>query len=199
MSESKLDRLWLIGTFITNKKKARLEALYELTWGAAVGTLPFWLGGFVSLAIQRDVALKLEGSLFYRWWMLSQTTWDKGELLIFAVSCVAPALWLSMHEPATAKPLPHRRPIIAITAIVGILSAVLYALIQAGVTVNPNFVYASSVSAALLAMGVMYLALTYHLLRLPEVPPVNEEMFVADQEDFIKQVQEQKERENGNS
>ncbi len=182
-----LKRVWLFGELLTNKKKARWEAFYELLWAMGVGTIPFWLGGFVLLASSKAGAS--EGDYLSRWWQLSQTTWSKGELLIFAVSLVAPALWLAVNDPESSRPLAHRRPLIGVIGFVAILSAVLYGLIQAQVVVDTRFVITSSLYFSAVAVGALYLALTYHIFRLPDVPTVNEEMLVVDQTDFLTQIQ----------
>ena len=182
---SQVRKFWLVGEFLGNPRAARLAAFYELLFAFLVGTIPFWIGGVVVLAVEH-ADVKGDANWLTLFWVATKGTFEKGELLIFAVSLIAPVFWLVAYEPENAKPLAHRRPIIVTAAFISILCGALYGLVQAKVVADPQFVYAVSCYSVLAAMGVMYLALTYHIFRLP--PVVDENLFVSQQTDLLEQV-----------
>ncbi|WP_251878436.1 hypothetical protein [Achromobacter sp. Marseille-Q4954] len=191
-----LSRTWLIGTYFGISWKERKNSLYEILFGIFIGTLPFLLGGIAIFAMdsRSDVATNLEG--WPRFWLFLKSTFDKGELLLFAVSLVAPALWLATHESDNARPLPHRRPIIIITVAVCIISSFLFGLVQAGVVKRPSFVYQISLWTTGLSVVNMYLTLSYHNFRLlkGEPPRVTEEVIRNRATSFLEQINASKDQ-----
>ncbi len=174
-------RVWLIGAFFQRGTKGRLQALYETCYTLTASAMPFWLGGIIFLALGKGDP---EEPWYWRYFQLAVTTFDKGELLIFAVSFVSPALWLASHEPEGATVLPHKRPILLATGLIGIVSATLYALTQAQIPVQMGIIFWISIVLAVLSILIMYLALTYHTFRLPVVD-LTEEDLRRPQNDFL--------------
>lgn len=174
-------RIWLLGAFFQRGRKGRLQAFYEIWYTLAVSAMPFWLGGVIFLALGKG---DQSHSWYVRYLQMVLTTFDKGELLIFAVSFVSPALWLASHEPEGATVLPHKRPILLATGLVGIVSATLYALTQAQIPMQMSVVLWISAFLAVLAIFIMYLALTYHTFRMPAIE-LNEVDLRRPQNDFL--------------
>jgi hypothetical protein len=180
-------RMWLLGEFLGSTRRARLSSFYELLFGLLVGTLPFWLGGIVILATGQHTDMIHGDWWLAKLWSAAQLTFEKGELLIFAVSLIGPAFWLATNDPEGGGPLPHRRPIMAATFVVVVVCSVLFGLIQAGVIVDRTYVNPLSFYFTLVSIFFMYLALTYHYFRLPQVD-LNEQELLRDQTDLLAEV-----------
>lgn len=179
-------KLWLIGTLFVCSRKTKLNSFYEISFGLIVAILPFFMGGVV-LYVSGKAATEPHLTGMVKFFYLIKSTLDKGELLLFAISLVAPTLWLSSFEPENAKALPHRRPIIVITLLVCIFSTLLFGLTQAGVVKDPEIVYEGSLWLTVISVVNMYLTLAYHDWRLPvgKEPRVSEEFLRKNSNDFL--------------
>lgn len=185
-----LSKTWLFGTFFIIPWKDRKNSFYEMLFGVFLGALPFFLGGMALYAMDSRPELAGETQGLERFWLFLKSTFDKGELLLFAVSLVAPALWLATHDSDDARQLPHRRPIIIITVAVCILSSFTFGLVQAGVVKKPSFVYEISIWMSLASIVNMYLTLSYHNYRLVRgtPPKVTEQTIRSDTTNFLNQI-----------
>ncbi len=181
---------WLIGTYFVIPWKHRKSSFYEILFGVFLGSLPFILGGIALYAMDAKAELVGDAEGLERFWLFLKSTFDKGELLLFAVSLVAPALWLATHESDDARQLPHRRPIIIITVIVCITSSFIFGLVQAGVVKKPSFVYNISLWMSVVSVINMYLTLSYHNYRLirGNPPRVTEQTIRGSTADFLSQI-----------
>lgn len=185
-----LSRTWLIGTYFVIPWKDRKSSFYEILFGIFLGSLPFLLGGVALYAMDSRPELAGGAQGWDRFWLFLKSTFDKGELLLFAVSLVAPALWLATHESDDTRQMPHRRPIIIITVVVCILSSFIFGLVQAGVVKKPSFVYEISLWMTVASVVNMYLTLSYHNYRLirGEPPRVTEQTIRSGTANFLTQI-----------
>lgn len=176
--------IWLIGSFFQKDVSGRVSALYEIIFGLLIGTLPFWVGGIVLLVRDTPSSATADISIFLKYWLATRKTFERGELIIFAISFLAPAFWLVSHEPEGARTLPHKRPIATLSLIVIIVGITLFSLIQSGTTVDMPAIFSISLWLAASAIFIMYLALTYHGFRLPK-PDLNEKDLTRSRDVFL--------------
>lgn len=183
-------KLWLIGEFFVVSGRNRWWSFCEICYAIAAGMLPFIFAGLVFYLMDSKPDLVGDRDGVFKYLVLLKSTFDKGELLLFAVSLMAPALWLSAHESSETLRFPHRRQIILTTVLVFGFSVFTYALVQAGVVKKPESVFSLSVWLTVFSVVNTYLTLTYHNSRAAkgEPPKINERGLVKKTNDFLAAV-----------
>lgn len=182
-------RIWLFGAYFQREYSGRVTALYEVLFSFIIGTLPFWIGGIVLVARGKGLPVSSDGYFFEQYWNATRSTIERGELLIFAISFLSPALWLAAHEPEGGATLPHRRPIMIGTFLIAVIATALFALIQAELSLDMPAIYKISLWLTGIAILLMYLALTYHGFRTPKMD-LNESDLRRPQNRFIDEFAE---------
>lgn len=169
---------------------SRKTSLYELLYGFIIGIFPFILGGAALYLMGSKSELVGTATGWDKFYILFVSTLNKGELLLFAISTVAPALWLATHEADDARRLPHVRPIVFITVAVFIVAVFLFGLIQAGVVKESETIFKLSLWVTMASLFNMYLTLTYHNYRIIKgrEPTVTERSLRSSTTDFLNQV-----------
>ncbi|WP_395321067.1 hypothetical protein [Variovorax sp. UC74_104] len=162
-------KIWLLGAYFQKEYSGRIVAFYEVLFSFIIGTLPFWIGGIVLVARGKGLPVSGDGYFLEQYWNATRSTIERGELLIFAISFLSPALWLAAHEPEGGATLPHRRPIMVGTLLIAVIATALFALIQAQLDLDMPAIYKISLWLTAVAVLLMYLALTYHGFRTPKM------------------------------
>lgn len=181
---------WLIGTYFYVPWSARKNSLYELLYGFFIGIFPFVLGGMALYLMGSKPDFVGDATGWEKFYLLCRSTLNKGELLLFAISTVAPALWLATYEADDARRLPHVRPIVFITVGVFIVAVFLFGLIQAGVVKEVETIFQLSFWVTITSLLNMYLTLTYHNYRMVNghEPKVTERTLRSSTTDFLDQL-----------
>jgi hypothetical protein len=186
-----VSRTWLFGTLVNCTSSNFLGAFYELFHAIIFATMPFWLGGLILTVVPSNHPVELPEGGFYdfwlpRYWASSISTFNHGELLVFAISLLSPTLWLATHEPEGAGTLPHRRPISTMAVMIIIVGAVLFAVLKSGSQVYGSAIFWVSVCLTILALVLRYLVLVYHGYRLK---PATEKDLLKGTEDWMSRVE----------
>lgn len=169
-----LSKTWIIGTMFRANLTTIASAFYEFAYLLAWSVLPFALGTLVMYVVSDD-----PNKSFLT---LTQNTFKNGELLVFTISMLAPILYLTLHDPESADPFPHKLPISTVVALVIVTCASLFALQKAAAVKDTSFVFTTSVILTLAALVFRFLAIVYHKIRMPQV---NEETLRENQNSFI--------------
>lgn len=169
-----ISKTWIVGRLFKTSSATITGAFYEFVYLFVWSILPFALGALVMYVTSED-----PNKSFF---LLSKNTFRNGELLVFTISMLAPILYLTLHDPESADPFPHKLPISTIVALIIVTSAALFALLKASAVKDVPFVFETSVVLTLVALVFRFLAIVYHKVRLPTV---NEETLRANQNSFV--------------
>lgn len=167
-----------------------VQVSIEFTVILIFATCPFWLGtGVYGLAHEFSKQS----------WFLSDailSTFTRGELLIFAVTFVAPMFWTVSLDPEGSKSFPGRPVWVASVAVLLLLASAFYGVWRAWfytATTYSTVIY-WSICAAIAAMLLRLIIMAIHQRRLPHP----EQVMNDETDEFADGYAQGREIDNGN-
>lgn len=148
----------LIGPLVECSRKDHQGASLELFTHLVISTMPFWLGGLVLYAISHETSKTYIAML--------TSTLNKGELLIYSTSLLAPIFYTAFtNEAGSARAFPSRYEHAVLVAMLIAICAAMFAILKTGILLDSNFIFTLSIGCTLVGLFLRYLAGVYHKMR----------------------------------
>lgn len=153
-----LSSLPLIGPLVSCSKSDHKDAVVELIINLVFSTMPLWLGAFVVLIMDNSINDLLDAL---------NSNINTGELFLYSSALLAPVFYMSLYDKPGAYAFPSKLSHIVVVVLLILLSAVVFGLQRANISLNAATVFTMSKWFYLIAIVILYLALVYHNARLP--------------------------------
>jgi len=152
-----LRKLPLIGGLIDCRWIDHIEAFKEFFINLVFSAMPIWLGGMIIYAMDKSIEKSL--------WKAVVNTFFQGELFMYAAAMVAPIMYMALKPEKNAPNFPGQIGHIVIISLIGVTSAVFFALQRTGVWLDMQFIFPMSVFLYISSLFLLYLATVYRNYR----------------------------------
>lgn len=161
----RFDSIPIIGGLAHCSLADHKAAMKEFLYAVVFSTITFWMSSIVLMAFESNKGQKYSALL--------ASTISNGELFIFSVGFLGPALLITIDDPVNAKQFPGKVWHALAFILLGCIAAALFALIKAAGTpgmppsvLNRDFLFSTSVILGIVCCVLRYLSIVYRKFTL---------------------------------